>query len=220
MCNESGNQNSSQRQGQWGGLSSCQCLRAKGDQWLSPYIQPLLPQCLHQPQLSGFSRALEQHNRHGERAAQLSQQCWWVRGPRGQSEVRRKLPMNIREWSERDLPGGPVVKESPCNAGDTGSIPGPGPKTPRAARQLSPQTTTREPARCNYWAHTHLESPWNKRSRVRQWQSHVYKTLSVGLACNIDGIPRIVEMDCSCNTPRLLFLTGCQKEATTAEKES
>ena len=69
MCNKSENQNSSQRQGR-GGLFSCQCLRAKGDHWLSPYIKPLLLQCLHQPQLSGFSRALGQLKRHGERAAQ------------------------------------------------------------------------------------------------------------------------------------------------------
>lgn len=42
----------------------------------------------------------------------------------------------------------------------------------------------------------------------------------LGLACNTDGIPRIVEVDCSCNTPRLLLLTRYQKEATTAEKEN
>ena len=30
----------------------------------------------------------------------------------------------------RDFPGGPVVKNLPSNAGDTGSIPGQGTKTP------------------------------------------------------------------------------------------
>ena len=32
----------------------------------------------------------------------------------------------------RDFPGGPVVKNPPCNAGDEGSIPVWGTKTPRA----------------------------------------------------------------------------------------
>ena len=38
----------------------------------------------------------------------------------------------------RGLPGGPVVKNPPCNAGDSGSIPGGGTKIPHAAEQLSP----------------------------------------------------------------------------------
>ena len=145
MCNESGNQNSSQRPGQRGGLFSCQCLRARGDPWLSPYIKPLLLQCLHQPQLSGFSGALGQHNRHGERAAQLSVLVS-AAGP-GTNQVRRRLLRNTRKWLEREVPGDPEVKNPPCNAGETGMIPGPGPKTPHTARQLSPRT--REPARCN-----------------------------------------------------------------------
>ena len=37
-----------------------------------------------------------------------------------------------------DLPGGPVVKNLPSNAGDEGSIPGQGTKIPDATRQLSP----------------------------------------------------------------------------------
>ena len=37
-----------------------------------------------------------------------------------------------------------MVKNPPSNAGDEGSIPGPGSKIPRAARQLSPCATTRE----------------------------------------------------------------------------
>ena len=44
----------------------------------------------------------------------------------------------------RDFPGSPVVKSPPCNAGDTGSIPGQGIKNPTAAEQLSLRTTTRE----------------------------------------------------------------------------
>ena len=37
----------------------------------------------------------------------------------------------------RDFPGGPVVKNLPCNAGDTGWIPGRGTKIPHASGQLS-----------------------------------------------------------------------------------
>ena len=36
-----------------------------------------------------------------------------------------------------DVPGGPVVKNLACNAGDRGSIPGQGTKIPHAAEQLS-----------------------------------------------------------------------------------
>ena len=42
------------------------------------------------------------------------------------------------------LPGGPVVKNSPSNAGDMGSIPHQGTKIPHAMRQLRPCATTRE----------------------------------------------------------------------------
>ena len=58
----------------------------------------------------------------------------------------------------RDFPGGPVVKNLPCNAGDASSIPGRGTKIPHAVEQLSPRATTTEaerhngrvqPVRCN-----------------------------------------------------------------------
>ena len=45
----------------------------------------------------------------------------------------------------RDFPGGPVVENLSCNAGDAGSIPGRGTKIPYDTRQLSPHATTREP---------------------------------------------------------------------------
>ena len=38
-----------------------------------------------------------------------------------------------------------MVKNPPCNAGNTGSIPDWGTKIPHAAEQLSPHTTTFEP---------------------------------------------------------------------------
>ena len=45
----------------------------------------------------------------------------------------------------RDFPGGSVVKNPPANAGDTGLIPW-SRKIPHATQQLSPCTTTTEPA--------------------------------------------------------------------------
>ena len=44
-----------------------------------------------------------------------------------------------------NFPGGPVVKNLPCNAGDVGSIPGWGTKIPHAAGQLGSCATTIEP---------------------------------------------------------------------------
>ena len=55
--------------------------------------------------------------------------------------------------NERDFPGGPVVKNPPSNAGDTGSIPGWGTKIPHAAGQLSPCATTTDLTRLNERAH-------------------------------------------------------------------
>ena len=45
---------------------------------------------------------------------------------------------------DRDFPGGPVVKNPPCNAGDTGSIPGQGTKILHIAGQLSPRASATE----------------------------------------------------------------------------
>ena len=56
-------------------------------------------------------------------------------------------PSNALSFHQsRDLPGGPVVKNPPANAGDTGSIPGPGTKIPHALGHRSPCATTTEPA--------------------------------------------------------------------------
>ena len=46
--------------------------------------------------------------------------------------------------SLRDSPDGPVVKNPPCNAGDTGLFPGQGTKFPQATKQLNLYTTTTE----------------------------------------------------------------------------
>ena len=52
----------------------------------------------------------------------------------------------------RDFPGGTVVKNPPCSAGDSGSNPGLGTKIPHAAEQLSLHTTAVEPT-------GHMENP-------------------------------------------------------------
>ena len=49
----------------------------------------------------------------------------------------------------RDFPGGLVVKNLPCNAGDMGSIPGRGTKISQAAGQLSLCAATTEPMHHN-----------------------------------------------------------------------
>ena len=51
--------------------------------------------------------------------------------------------MDKRTWL--DFPGGPVVKNTPSNAGDAGSIPGRGTKIPHAMGQLSPSATVTQP---------------------------------------------------------------------------
>ena len=57
-----------------------------------------------------------------------------------------------------DFPVGPVIKNLPSNAGDLGSIPGRGTKSPRAVGQLSARTPTTEPV------HSGAPSPQLQRS--------------------------------------------------------
>ena len=57
----------------------------------------------------------------GESGRVTHMECWW-----------------------RDLPGDPVVKTPPCNAGDAGLIPGWGTKILYASEPLSPHVLTRE----------------------------------------------------------------------------
>ena len=52
----------------------------------------------------------------------------------------------------QDFPGGPVVKNLPCNSEDTGSIPGQETKISGAAGQLRQYGETTEPA-CSKPAH-------------------------------------------------------------------
>ena len=50
----------------------------------------------------------------------------------------------------RDFPRGPVVKDPPSDAGDTGLIPGGGTEMPRArSNEVAVVTTTREPTHCS-----------------------------------------------------------------------
>ena len=53
----------------------------------------------------------------------------------------------------QDFPGGAVVKDSPCNAGDMGSIPGWGTKIPQALGQLNPCGVTTEPTTTEFLCH-------------------------------------------------------------------
>lgn len=49
-----------------------------------------------------------------------------------------------KNWT-RDCPGGPAVEHLPCNAGDEGSIPGRGTKTPHAAESRAATTSSAPP---------------------------------------------------------------------------
>ena len=85
--------------------------------------------------------------------------------------------MAFKNMKYRNFPGGPVVKNPPSNAGDTGSIPGGGTKIPHAAGQLSPCVTTTELTCLNERAHlppttepTHARAhvPWSLRTTTRE----------------------------------------------------
>ena len=57
---------------------------------------------------------------------------------------------SFKEHECRDSPGGPVVKNLPCNASDVGSIPRQGTRIPHAVGQVSPCNAATEPACCNW----------------------------------------------------------------------
>ena len=54
------------------------------------------------------------------------------------------LRIHVSKARKREFPGVPVVKNSPSNAEDLGSIPGQGARIPHATGQLSPLSSTRE----------------------------------------------------------------------------
>ena len=68
---------------------------------------------------------------------------------RHQSRGRKKRGSRAGAWAQvkenRGTPGGPVVKNLPANAGNKGSIPGPGINISHASGQLSPGATSTEP---------------------------------------------------------------------------
>ena len=70
----------------------------------------------------------------------------------------QKYKDHLRDYNKNFL-GGPVVKNPPCSEGDTSSTPGRETNILYAMGQLSPHTTTREPA-------SH-----NKRSCMKQQRS-------------------------------------------------
>ena len=62
-----------------------------------------------------------------------------------EKRVSQKLVnLYIEKGGTGGFPGGPVVKNPPSSAGDTGSNPGRGSRIPHATGQLCPWTTTTE----------------------------------------------------------------------------
>ena len=67
--------------------------------------------------------------------------------PSSQFCYKPKITLKIslkKKNTIRDFPGGPVVKNLSCNAGDLDSIPGQGTKVPHDLEQRSPLPTTTE----------------------------------------------------------------------------
>ena len=80
--------------------------------------------------------------------------------PKARKRQERTLPQGFHyiELCWGDFPGGPVVKNPPCNAGDAGPIPSQRTKISHAVEQLWPCTTTTEPT-CSRAQESQLEMP-------------------------------------------------------------
>ena len=67
----------------------------------------------------------------------------------GGSLVRGVVGLTLQEHQKegrwRDFPGGPAVKNLPCSARETASIPGRGTKTPHAAESRAATTSSAPP---------------------------------------------------------------------------
>ena len=61
-----------------------------------------------------------------------------------------QFPDYLLHKENRNFPGGPVVKNHLCSAGDTGSIPSRGTNITHASEKLSLSAKTTEPA-CHNW---------------------------------------------------------------------
>ena len=60
-----------------------------------------------------------------------------------------QFPDYLLHKKNRNVPGGPVVKNPPCSAGDTGLIPSRGTNIAHASKKLSLSAKTTEPTRHN-----------------------------------------------------------------------
>ena len=79
-----------------------------------------------------------------------------------------------------DLPSGPMVKNSPVNAGDTGSIPDPG-------RFLVAYRATK-PECHEYWARAHSAQAL-QQEKAPQWEAQ---------ALQLEGSPRLPQLEKAC----------------------
>ena len=73
----------------------------------------------------------------------------------GFKSLKREIIRTTENNSHGDIPGGPVVKNPPCNAGDTGWIPCRGTKIPHTTEQLCLCTRLTEPTH-NYRTFHHM----------------------------------------------------------------
>ena len=67
-----------------------------------------------------------------------------VRGGGGARRYSSHFTAQGKIQGKGDFPGGPGVKNLPCNAEDQDSIPDQGPKVPHAVQPLSPHATVTE----------------------------------------------------------------------------
>ena len=137
-------------------LLSDQSPRQRGTEWRSPWESLKLiwggcPDKQTPPPvlwfMAGLRRSEESHWVRRETFVGNSDGVWLIR-----SENMIALPwdkatttIKRRKTQHRDYPGGPVVKNPPCNSGDLGSIPSQGTKIPYALEPLSPSAPTPEP---------------------------------------------------------------------------
>ena len=97
----------------------------------------------------------------------------------------------------RDFPCGSVVKNLPCNAEDTGLIPGWGTKILHAAEHLSPCTVTTEPT-------PQLESPGATATEVHVLQSPHAKSIE----------PNMPQLERLCTASEKIDSTWYNKDLT------
>ena len=100
----------------------------------------------HRPQTEPCAEYPAKQEQYGDGKTVAVEAGWLIHYTTLSAFVCLKISVRVKS---RDFPGGPVVKDLPCSAGDVGSIHSWGTKIARATELVSPCATARASRNCS-----------------------------------------------------------------------